>query len=301
MYTRRYAFSVASPVSSFPAAQAAPAAAAAPLLQPDEPPAFERVEGGRRWPALIVCDHASRRIPRALDGLGLGEAATLRHIAWDIGAGDVSRLLAARLQLPAVLAGYSRLVIDCNRKLDDPTSIPAESDGERIAGNASLTTREREARAQACFWPYHRAVDAALDELARAVPAPALIAIHSFTPVMQGRARPWHCGVLWDRDPRMAAPLLAALRSEADLVVGDNEPYSGRHPADFTIDVHAEARGWPHVCIEMRQDLIADPDGVARWTDRLARALAPILDDPHLYRPATAGARSGMLGTAPQR
>lgn len=254
------------------------------LLAPDEPPAFERFELGHRLPVVVACDHASRRIPRALDGLGLAEAQTGRHIAWDIGAADVARELARRLEVTAVLANYSRLVIDCNRHIDDSTSIVSESDGTVIPGNASLTPAARELRARACFWPYHEALEAALQALCNGPRVPALIAIHSFTPVMSDRARPWHCGVLWDQDPRIAVPLLAALRAEQKLVVGDNEPYSGRHPSDYTIDHHAESRGWPHICIEIRQDLVADRAGASGWADRLARMLDPILEDPGLYR-----------------
>jgi predicted N-formylglutamate amidohydrolase len=254
------------------------------LLTPDEPAAFERFELGHRYPVVIACDHASRRIPSQLEGLGLPEAATQRHIAWDIGAAEVARELTKRLEVTAVLACYSRLVIDCNRHIDDPTSIVSESDGQVIPGNASLSQGVREQRARACFWPYHEAIEAALQALCNGPRVPALIAIHSFTPSLSGKARPWHCGVLWDQDPRIAVPLIAALRAEEGLVVGDNEPYSGRHPADYTIDQHAENRGWPHVCVEIRQDLIADAAGASGWADRLARMLKPILEDQGLYR-----------------
>lgn len=254
------------------------------LLAPDEPPPFEIEAHGRRWPALLVCDHASRRIPRVLANLGLPESALQRHIAWDIGAAQLVRALAASLEIPAVLAGYSRLVIDCNRHLEDPSSIVAESDGQPVPGNRDVSAAQRELRARACFLPYHRAVDQVLGEIAQGTDAPALIAIHSFTPHMLGRARPWHCGILWDRDPRIAVPMLEALRTEPGLVVGDNEPYSGRHPADYTVDVHADNRGWPHVCIEIRQDLVTDATGVAAWAERLARVLEPILSVRSLYR-----------------
>lgn len=254
-----------------------------PLLAADEPAPLLTFWNGPRRPALVVCDHASPRIPRALRALGLSEHERTRHIAWDIGASALACALAERLGLPAVLAGYSRLVIDCNRPLEDPTSIVAVSDGVAIPGNAGLDEAAREARAQACFWPYHDAIDELLAELRGLTPAPALIAVHSFTPVMRGAARRWHCGVLWDQDPRIPLRLMQALRAESGLVVGDNEPYSGRDPADFTVGLHAERHGWPHVCIEVRQDLLQAPGGIEEWTVRLACALEPILDDRNLY------------------
>jgi predicted N-formylglutamate amidohydrolase len=255
-----------------------------PLLAPDEPPPFTIESRSARWPVLLVCDHASNRIPRAFADLGVPESALQQHIAWDIGAASLVRALGARLDLTAVIAGYSRLVIDCNRHLEDPSSIVAESDGIQVLGNQGLTAAQREARARAIFWPYHRAIDQALADIQSARGIPALIAVHSFTPKMDGRFRPWQCGILWDRDPRLAVPLMEALRRESGLVVGDNEPYSGRHPADYTVDVHAENRGWPHVCIEIRQDLIASAAGVDEWADRLERVLAPLLSDAALYR-----------------
>lgn len=266
--------------SSLPAARSE---VRAPLLAPDEPPAFERVWHGPRHPALLVCDHASNRVPRSLARLGLSESALALHIAWDIGASEMARLLARRMELPLVLAGYSRLVVDCNRPLDDPTSIVTESDGHVVPGNRDLDRDARAARAQACFEPYHEAIDETLAELRGLAQAPALIALHSFTPRMRGDQRRWHCGVLWDQDPRIPLQLIAALREEPGLVVGDNEPYSGRDPADFTVGVHAEQHGWPHVCIEIRQDLLETPSGIEQWVDRLARALEPILEQRSLY------------------
>ena len=254
------------------------------LLGPDDPSPVERRSFGRRFPAVLACDHASRAIPRALGTLGLLEAQLARHIAWDLGAGALALELARRLQLPVVRGGYSRLVVDCNRRLDDPSSIAELSDGDRIPGNLALSPADRERRAREIFAPYHATLAAALDQAGAATGmVPALLAIHSFTDVFGGCARPWHCGILWDRDPRLAVPLLTALRAEPGLVVGDNEPYSGRHPSDYTVDTHGERPGRPHVCIEVRQDLLATPAGISAWADRLARAFEALLADPGLY------------------
>jgi predicted N-formylglutamate amidohydrolase len=254
------------------------------LLGPDDPAPVMQRSFGRRYPAVLACDHASRAVPLALANLGLGEAQLARHIAWDLGAGALADALGSQLGVPVVRAGFSRLVIDCNRRLDDPTSIVEVSDGDRIPGNLGMDPAQRARRAREVFEPYHAALAAALDQSGAATGVvPALVAIHSFTAVFGGQARPWHCGILWDRDPRLAVPMLAALRAEPGLVVGDNEPYSGRHPADYTVDTHGERLGRPHVCIEVRQDLLATPQGIGEWAARLARLLAPLLADPGLY------------------
>lgn len=253
-----------------------PLLTALPLLTAEEPPPFECCSGGGAG-VLLTCDHASRRVPRALDSLGLAEAALAQHIGWDIGAAAVTRRLATLIDAPALLAGYSRLVIDCNRDPGDPTSIAAVSDGIAVPGNRDLTSAARAARRQAIFDPYHAAIAEAIEARLAEGTAPALVSIHSFTPVMAGVARPWHVGVLWDEDPRVPVPLLKALRAEPGLVVGDNEPYSARAPAGYTVRHHAVARGLPHVAIELRQDLIAAPAGAAQWAERLARLLRPIL------------------------
>ncbi|MCC5795271.1 MAG: N-formylglutamate amidohydrolase [Chromatiales bacterium] len=252
------------------------------LIAPDEPAAFSLLDVATpTWPVLIVCDHASNRVPRALDQLGLPEAALLDHVAWDIGAGGTARELGQRLGLPVLLNNYSRLVIDCNRKLDDLTSIAVRSDGWEIPGNQGVDEAGRERRADAIFHPYHLAIEARLARFAGTVPA--VIAIHSFTPQMAGLARPWHVGVLWDTDPRIAMPLLEGLRALPGIVVGDNEPYSGRHPADYTMDHHGEAAGRPHVSLELRQDLLGTAEAVSRWAGLLAEVLTPILAAPSLY------------------
>lgn len=245
----------------------------------DAMPAFEvaRPEGAR--PALIVCDHASNRVPADLAGLGLASDLLLRHIAWDIGAAELSRRLADLLDVPAVLSGASRLVIDCNRRLDDPSSIPAASDGIAIPGNRNLSGAARAARAARWFEPYHAETLARLDAWrarGRVVP---VISVHSFTPVMNGFERPWHVGLLYDRDDSLARPLIAALAAEAGLVVGDNQPYSGREPRSYGIETLGGERGHPMAVFEVRQDLIDTRHGAHDWAERLARVLRPLLPE----------------------
>ncbi len=256
----------------------------APLLGPGDPPPVEIALAEGKAPLLLTCDHASHAVPHSLALLGLSPEALHRHIGWDIGAASVTRLMAARLDAPAVLAGYSRLVIDCNRDPADPTSIPAASDGVEIPGNCGLAPAQRAARHSAIFTPYHQAIAARLDDFAKRGIVPAVLSIHSFTPVMNGMARPWHVGILWDKDSRIPAPLLQALRTDRSIVVGDNQPYSAREPAGYTVRHHAVGRGLPHVAIELRQDLIGTPEGAAAWAERLVTALRPTLARREIYR-----------------
>lgn len=210
------------------------------------------------------------------------------HIAWDIGAGAVTRLLRARLGADAILANYSRLVIDLNRRPGDFTVIPPISDGVLIPGNLSLSQAERDKRGEALHAPYHVAIEGLIERRLAAGITPVFLGIHSFTPTFHRTPRPWHAGILWDRDPRLALPLLAMLRTESGLVIGDNEPYSGRHVADYSIDTHAETRGLAHVGIEIRQDLIADAAGQEVWARRLGDALEALLEDGTLFEPLSA-------------
>ncbi|MCC7274778.1 MAG: N-formylglutamate amidohydrolase [Alphaproteobacteria bacterium] len=253
------------------------------LLGPADPPAWRAVNGCGRAPVLLLCDHASNRVPVSLGDLGLTKADLARHIGWDIGAAAVTERLAALLDAPALLSGYSRLVLDCNRHPGTQGLCPTLSDGVAVPGNQGLSEADIAARTAALFEPYQRAIADRIARFAAAGVVPALVSLHSFTPVWAGVARPWHVGVLWDRDPRIPVPLLAALRADPRLTVGDNEPYSAREPHGYTVDVHGTRRGLPHVLIEIRQDLVADDAGAAAWADRLASALKPILADPKLY------------------
>jgi predicted N-formylglutamate amidohydrolase len=243
------------------------------LLDPDEPrPVTFDNEAGRSV-FFLTCDHAGRAIPRRLDRLGLPEHETERHIAWDIGIGAVGRQLSRLLDAAVILQTYSRLVIDCNRDPKVPSSIPEISETTEIPGNRNLDGAARAARIHAIFRPYHDAIGTALDRRAAAGRASVLVALHSFTPVFKGVARPWHTAVLYNRDARLAHPLFELLSTEDGLVVGDNEPYRVTDLTDYTVPVHGERRGLPHVEIEIRQDLIAQSAGQTEWAERLARLL----------------------------
>jgi predicted N-formylglutamate amidohydrolase len=248
-----------------------------------EPAPFERIDGPDTADLLLICDHASPRIPGRYGDLGLAAADRYAHVVWDIGAAAVTRGLAARLGCPAVLGGVSRLVIDCNRQPGDPSSIPANSCGVPVPGNRNVDDAEADARAEAWFWPYHHEIGTLLAHLFRHGTVPAMVSIHSFTPSLGEQRRPWHIGVLSNRDLRMAQPVLAALRARSDLVVGDNEPYSARE-INYTLDTHAGAAGLPHVSFEIRQDLMADERACDAWADLLAEVLRPVLADRSLRR-----------------
>jgi len=247
--------------------------AAEALLAPDEPAAVVDYRANGASPFLLVCDHAGRHIPRSLHNLGLAPSDLARHIAWDIGIAGVGRALADRLDACLIMQPYSRLVIDCNRPPGGATSIAPVSDGTPIAGNENLSWHDAALRLRDIFTPYHRAIADALDARAKARRQTILISLHSFTPVFAGFVRPWQAGVLYHRYGALAQALLTLLRAPGDLVAGDNEPYDVTDNTDYTIPVHGEQRGIPHVAIEIRQDLIAEDAGQRQWAERLADLL----------------------------
>ncbi len=250
-----------------------------PLLARDEPaPVTLHNENGPS-PFLIVADHAGNFMPRRLARLGVSEAECQRHIAWDIGIAAVSRLVADALDASLAQQNYSRLVIDCNRAPGSETSIPELSELTSVPGNIGLSDAAKAARVREIFRPYHDAIESELDRRRQASRPAALISMHSFTPVFMGESRPWHAGVLYNRDPRFAHILMVLLKREAGLVVGDNEPYSVTDASDYTIPVHGERRGLHHVAIEIRQDLIADDKGQREWGALLARLLPQAYQD----------------------
>ncbi|CAN5797572.1 N-formylglutamate amidohydrolase [soil metagenome] len=239
-------------------------------------PPFEIARPDGRLGMLLVCDHASNAVPSDLPAcLGLPAAEMNRHIAFEIGARGVTLGLSERLGARAILSRFSRLVIDPNRGEDDPTLVMRLYDGTIIPANRSVLPAEVERRLGLLHRPYHAALRAEIDRQAEAGAPPALVSIHSYTPQLRSRPpRPWHVGVLWHRDDRLARPLLARLRAEPGLCVADNAPYDGQLEGD-TLSRHGTRRGLPHVLIEIRHDLIAAPESEARWADRLA----PILED----------------------
>jgi predicted N-formylglutamate amidohydrolase len=212
-------------------------------------------------------------LPRSLGSLGLSEAELTTHIAWDIGAAGLARRLAEALDAALFLQRYSRLVIDCNRPLSAPDSIAQTSGGVRIPGNERLSAVAASERANAIFWPYHQAIRAELDARKARGEGFVLISVHSFTPSLYGVARPFHTGVLYEKDARLAQPLLQLLRREPGLVVGDNEPYRASAATDYAIIEYGERRAQPYVELEVRQDLIGDASGESEWAERFARLL----------------------------
>jgi predicted N-formylglutamate amidohydrolase len=260
-------------------------------------PAFSPVEtvaGPLDVGVLLICDHASNVIPPGYGGLGLRREALERHIAYDIGAANLTRALAARLKAPAVLSTFSRLLIDPNRGADDPTLVMRLSDGAIVPGNAHIDDAEIAERCERFWAPYRGTIEATVEAMLATGEPPALVSIHTFTPVWRGAARRWKVGVLWDLDDRILRPLLAALRAEPDLhahCVGDNEPYDGALPGD-TIDAVATARGLANALIEIRQDLVDEHAGALAWAERFARLLKPILSDRAMRAPRDFGSRA---------
>ncbi|GAN53221.1 N-formylglutamate amidohydrolase [Tanticharoenia sakaeratensis] len=222
-------------------------------------------------PFVLVSDHAGRAVPLALGDLGVHADDWDRHIAWDIGIAGVGHKLRDRLGATLIEQTYSRLVIDCNRAPGHPTSVVISSDGTTVPVNASAPADCHARRAHEILHPYHGRIAEELN--AREGEPTALIALHSFTPVMGGVARPWQIGLLHNRDSRLTSIMLELLRAEGDLCVGDNEPYVLTDTSDYTVPLHAEARGLPYLEVEIRQDLIADEAGQCAWADRLARLL----------------------------
>lgn len=249
------------------------------MTDPASYQAFETVNGDASPHLLVVCDHASNATPEGYGTLGLSAAQFERHIAYDIGVDGVTRTLARQLDCPAVLSRFSRLLIDPNRGEDDPTLVMKLSDGAIIPGNRTADDTEIARRLDLCHRPYHAAIDTQIRRAeAQTGRGPLIISIHSFTPQLQGRPpRPWHLAVLRDWDHVTADALLANFRTETDLCIGDDEPYTGKLKGDCMWR-HATQRKLPHALIEIRNDLIETASDQESWATRIAPHIAALLD-----------------------
>jgi predicted N-formylglutamate amidohydrolase len=229
-------------------------------------------------PMIIICDHASNRVPAGYGDLGLPPAAFDRHIAWDIGAAAITEILAQRFNAPAILSTVTRLLIDCNRQFEDPGLTAAVSDGTEIPANRDLSEAERANRWRLYHQPYHATIAQAIDRQLASGRQPVILSIHSMTPTLRGTARPWQIAVCWDNDQRLSAPMLAALRARSGIVVGDNEPYRLDPAEDYSVPVHGTRRGLKHLQVEFRQDEVADAAGQQRWAALFGDCLEQVVN-----------------------
>lgn len=237
---------------------------------------FEIVNPEAAAGIVLLCDHASNHIPPEYDNLGLDEQLLGSHIAWDIGAEALAVKLSALAGGTAVLARFSRLLVDANRREDEETLIPIVSDDNTIPGNtglgADIDADERDARVARFYRPFHAACRISVMHALESRQQPLVLGIHSFTPQLNGgAARPWEVSVMWDQDDRLAMAMAEAFAAEG-LNVGYNEPYSGETWM-HSVKSHADAHGLPHAQVEIRQDLLATPQDVALWAIRLAAAI----------------------------
>jgi predicted N-formylglutamate amidohydrolase len=242
----------------------------------DWPVAVEVLNENGSSPFVLICEHASNHIPAEYNKLGLDDKELTRHIAWDIGAAHVTRALAKRIDASAFLGGYSRLLIDLNRPLHVADSIPLRSEATDILGNLSLDAAEKERRQRLMFHPFQDRLRAHLERRSADGRRNVLVAVHSFTPVYLGQQRPWHAGVLFDKAARLGEALIAQLSRDPLLNVGANVPYGVSAEADYALVVHGDQLNNPAVLIEIRNDLIADPNGVEIWTRKLEDALRAV-------------------------
>ncbi|WP_306051208.1 N-formylglutamate amidohydrolase [Oceaniradius stylonematis] len=265
------------------------------VLQAGEPEPFLIYNEEASSPFLLTGDHAGNSVPRSLNALGLPPEEFNRHIGVDIGVERLGRMLADLLDAPFLFQPYSRLVIDCNRPLHQVDAIPVVSDGTHVPGNAHLDPEDRAARIRDIFEVYHARFAEALDRRDRAGQRTILVALHSFTPHHGDfpAPRPWHVGVLWNRDGRLARPLIKHLGAEPGLIVGDNEPYRVSDELDYAIPVHGEARGIVSVELEVRQDLLTHEAGCAQWANRLAKVLTGALADLDTMHPQDRAHKTG--------
>lgn len=248
---------------------------------PDEPFLSLNPEGVA--PCLLICEHASPDFPEDLGTLGIPAHQAREHWVYDSGAADVTRRLSETLDAPAILARWSRLVVDLNRAIDHPTAFAHTGEGHPVPGNESLRETDRRRRADLYYYPFHRRVSRLIDACLMRGCLPVVVSVHSFTPVFHGRRRPWEIGILWAQDPDLPGRLIREM-SRAGFIVGDNEPYDGRMIPGTTLNRHADARGLPNAILEIRNDLIDTPDKIEALADRIGTILKTVLSDPSVFR-----------------
>ena len=236
------------------------------LLEGEDSPLIV-VNGRGASPYVLICEHAGNRLPMALGTLGLAEAELQRHIAWDIGAEKVARLLARLIDAPLALQRYSRLAYDCNRPPESPDAMPAMSELTAIPGNAGLSPDDRMARVTEIYRPFHDGIAGLLDRRACEGQRSLVVSIHSFTPVYKGKPRGLELGILHDRDTRLSSRLIKSFPKVAARL---NEPYGPRDGVMHTLNLHAAPRGLQHAMIEIRNDLISNERGQDEWAQRLS-------------------------------
>ncbi|MDP2205747.1 MAG: N-formylglutamate amidohydrolase [Alphaproteobacteria bacterium] len=274
------------------------------LLQPGEPAPY-RIENAKgKAPILVVCDHASNRVPRALNGVGLTKAALEKHIAWDPGTENIGRYMSEKLDATGFFACYSRIVVDVNRGERSAECMREVSDHIQVPGNKNLSLAEKRQRLDEIFWPYHRALAAQIKGYRKKGIVPLVVSLHSFTPEMDGYKRPWHIGVLWNKEETIARRLVEELQARnPKIIVGENEPYTLKQAnlTKNTIKTHAEDAGLPYVIVEFRQDLVATKRDALKWGRIFLEALAPILLDPSIYQLRRAREKTVSKKTAPRK
>lgn len=257
------------------------------ILSAGEAPPFRIENAQGKGVGLVICDHASNRVPRALKDLGLKRADLKKHIGWDIGAEDTSLHIGRTLDVPVVLANYSRLVLDLNRAPHHEECIPEVSDHIKVPANEGLSKVDRERRLKEIFWPYQNKISKMLDSAIGKGQIPVILAIHSLTPEMDGVKRPWHISILWNREEKIAKQVVKEIRSRhPDFLVGENEPYtlfSDRFPGS-TVWRHAEERNLPYIFVEFRQDLIDTKEKAIAWADLFLEAIRPVIGNPATYQ-----------------
>ncbi|MDX8465194.1 N-formylglutamate amidohydrolase [Mesorhizobium sp. VK23B] len=249
---------------------------------------------GGSSPFVLTCDHASNFLPAEFGTLGLSVEDLSRHIAWDPGALPVANRMADALDATLVETRISRLVIDCNRPLEAPDLVPPVSETTAIPGNAGLSERQRAARVDLAWRPFHDTVAQIIEQRLARGQETRLVSVHSFTPVYKGKNRPWHIGIIHDDDRRLAAPLISALQRLAGVTVGVNEPYSPADRVYFTLERHARSRGLACAMIEIRNDEISGETGQRKWADLLTGIFSNL--EPEEAR----GSRQRVMGKSVQ-